>query len=193
MWFCDHDFLLETSSSAFDVNLLYLQSRQGDEPHRQAWVGGCSMEFVSQGTFCWSCGFPFFFVERARLQHMGEGIIGMRPKHVHISKNIQVTDQTACIYLQCTTVRFNVPVRLREKQNVLKTTYLLTYVLPEMPLACRAATKVLHFCLSLAAIFSIVPQELYIDLSSPSTVRIHVLFRLQRLRFPAGVQCSAVQ
>jgi len=35
---------------------------------------------------------------------------------------------------------------------------IVTYLLPGMPLACRTATKVLHFCLSLA-IFSIVPQE----------------------------------
>jgi len=65
------------------------------------------------------------------------------------------------------------------------------FLLPGMPLACRAATKVLHFCLSLA-IFSIVPQELFIDFSSHPTVRLHVFFGLRRLHFPSGVQCSAV-
>ena len=40
----------------------------------------------------------------------------------------------------------------------------VTDLLPNMPLA----TKVLHFCLYLA-IFSIVPQVLFNDLSSPST------------------------
>ena len=68
---------------------------------------------------------------------------------------------------------------------------LLTYSLPGMPLSCRPATKVLHFGLSLA-IFSIVPQEWCIDFSSPSTVRLHGFFGLPRLRFPSGVQCSAV-
>ena len=66
--------------------------------------------------------------------------------------------------------------------------HVLTYLLPRMPLA---ATKVLHFCLSLA-IFSIVSQVLFIDISSPSTVCLHVFFGLPRLRFPSGVQCSAV-
>ena len=66
---------------------------------------------------------------------------------------------------------------------------LLTYLLPDMPLACRAATKVLHFCLSLA-IFSTVPQMLFMVLISPSTVRLHVFFALPRLRFPSGDQCS---
>ena len=69
--------------------------------------------------------------------------------------------------------------------------YWFTDIRPGEPLACRAATKALHFCLSLA-IFSIVSQELYIDLSSPSTVRLHVLFGLLRFRFPFGVQCSAI-
>ena len=68
---------------------------------------------------------------------------------------------------------------------------ILTYLLPGMPLSCRAATKVFHFCLSLV-IFSIVPQEWFIDFSSPSTVHLHVLFGLPRLRFPFGVQCNAV-
>ena len=57
-----------------------------------------------------------------------------------------------------------------------------------MPLA---ATKVLHFCLSLA-IFSIVSQVLFIDISSPSTVRLHVFFGLPRIRFPSVVHCSGV-
>ena len=60
-----------------------------------------------------------------------------------------------------------------------------------MPLACRAATKVLHFCLSFA-IFSTVPQMLFMVFISPSTVRLHVFFGLPRLHFPSGVQCSAV-
>ena len=34
-----------SSSSAFDVDFSYLETRQGDEPHRQAYVSGCSMEF----------------------------------------------------------------------------------------------------------------------------------------------------
>jgi len=33
---------------------------------------------------------------------------------------------------------------------------LLTYLLPGMPLTCRAATKVLHFCLSLAIFSSMI-------------------------------------
>ena len=61
--------------------------------------------------------------------------------------------------------------------------FLLTYLLPDMPLACRAATKVLHFCLSLT-IFSTVPQVLFMVFISPFTVRLHVLFGLPRLRFP---------
>ena len=68
---------------------------------------------------------------------------------------------------------------------------LLTYLLPDMPLACRAATKVLHFCLFLA-ICSTVPQMLFIILISPSTVRLHVLFALPHLRFPSGDQCSDI-
>ena len=44
----------------------------------------------------------------------------------------------------------------------------VTDLLPNMPLACRAATKVLHFCLYLA-IFSIVPQVLFNGFRSPST------------------------
>ena len=66
--------------------------------------------------------------------------------------------------------------------------HVLTYLLPGMPLA---ATKVLHFCLSLA-IFSIVPQDWFIDFSSPSTVRLHVFFGLPRVRFPSVVHCSGV-
>jgi len=69
--------------------------------------------------------------------------------------------------------------------------YYSTYLLPDMPLACRAATKVLHFCLSFA-IFSTVPQVLFMVFISPSTVRLHVFFGLPRLRFPSAVQCSAV-
>ena len=34
-----------SSSSGFDVDFSYLETRQGNEPHRQAYVGGCSMEF----------------------------------------------------------------------------------------------------------------------------------------------------
>ena len=52
-----------------------------------------------------------------------------------------------------------------------------------MPLACRAATKVLHFCLSFAILLT-VPQVLFMVFISPSTVRLHVLFGLPRLRFP---------
>ena len=60
-----------------------------------------------------------------------------------------------------------------------------------MPLACRAATKVLYFCLSLA-IFSTVPQVFFVVFISPSTEHLHVFFGLSCLRFPSGVQCCAV-
>ena len=60
-----------------------------------------------------------------------------------------------------------------------------------MTLACRAATKVLHFCLSLA-ICSIVPLGSFIDFISPSTVRLHLFFGLPRLPCPSGIQCGAV-
>ena len=43
-----------------------------------------------------------------------------------------------------------------------------TDLLPNMPITCWAATKVLHFCLYFA-IFSIVPQVLFNDFRSPST------------------------
>ena len=63
--------------------------------------------------------------------------------------------------------------------------------LPDMPLACRAATKVLHFCLFLA-IFSTVSQVLFMIFISPSTVSLHVFFGMPRLSFHSGVHCSAV-
>ena len=44
----------------------------------------------------------------------------------------------------------------------------VTDLLSNMPLTCRAATKVLHFCLYVA-IFSIVPQVLFNDFSSTFT------------------------
>ena len=44
-------------------------------------------------------------------------------------------------------------------------TNMFTYLLPGMPSACRTATKVQHLCLYFA-IFSIVPEEWFIDFSS---------------------------
>ena len=69
--------------------------------------------------------------------------------------------------------------------------YLLTYLLPALPLTCRAATKVIHFCLPLA-IFSTVSHMLFMVFISPSTVRLCVFFGLSPLHFPSEVQCSAV-
>ena len=72
-------------------------------------------------------------------------------------RNLEVSGPWFHLYYVCECFQFHV------KNSI------LTYLLPGMPLACRAATKVVHFCLSLA-IFSIVPQEIFIDFSSPSTV-----------------------
>ena len=58
----DRTTLQYTPSSAFNLVLSYLQSRQCFEPHRQAQIGGCcSMKFVSQVIFCWPGVFPFLW------------------------------------------------------------------------------------------------------------------------------------
>ena len=69
--------------------------------------------------------------------------------------------------------------------------HLLTYLLPVTPLACRAVTRSLHPCLSLASFWS-VPQLLFCSLISASTVRRQVILGRPRFRFPSGVQKRAV-
>ena len=76
------------------------------------------------------------------------------------------------------------------KKELYQLSWNLTYLLTAQ-YACRAATKVLHFCLSLA-IFSTVSHVLFMVFISPPTGRLHVFIGLPRLRFPSGVQCSAV-
>ena len=68
-------------------------------------------------------------------------------------------------------------------------TYLLTYCLSRL-VACRAATKDLHCCLSLASL-SRVAQEWLRSFDSPSTVRLQVCLGLPRFLFPSGVHRSA--
>ena len=58
-------------------------------------------------------------------------------------------------------------------------------------MACGAATKVRHFCLSLA-IFCRLPHEWFNSFISASMVRRHVILGLPLCRFPSGVQKRAV-
>ena len=72
---------------------------------------------------------------------------------------------------------------------VAKITHSLTHC-QLCPLARRAATKLFHFCLSVASCW-ILFQLSFKPLNSVSTVRRHVFLDLLRLRLPSGVQYSA--
>ena len=61
---------------------------------------------------------------------------------------------------------------------------------PSRQLAYRAATKLLHPCLSLASPW-MVPQLWFIFFISASTVLRQVVFGRPRIRFPSGVQWIA--
>ena len=69
---------------------------------------------------------------------------------------------------------------------------LLLLLQPLCQLACRAATKVLHFCLFWASLW-MVPQVWLKVFNSPSTVRRQVFLGLPLLRLPSGVQCRAIR
>ena len=63
---------------------------------------------------------------------------------------------------------------------------------PLCPLACRAATKFFHFCLTLASCWIFFRLFIFKPLDCVSTVRRHVFLGLPRLRLPSWVQCRAV-
>ena len=67
--------------------------------------------------------------------------------------------------------------------------YLLTYCLSHR-VACRAATKVIHCCRSLASL-SRVAQKWLRSFISPSIVRLKVCLGLSRFLLPFGVHRSA--
>lgn len=60
------------------------------------------------------------------------------------------------------------------------------------PLACRAATKVFHRCLSLASFWIVFQRWFKPGLISVAVVRRYVFLGLLRLHLPSGVQCGAV-
>ena len=61
---------------------------------------------------------------------------------------------------------------------------------PSRQLAYRAATKLLHPCLSLASLL-MVPQLWFMFFSSASTFLSQVVFDRPHFRFPSGVQWIA--
>ena len=81
---------------------------------------------------------------------------------------------------------YKMPIMNNEKSII----HYLLYC-PLCLVACRAATKVLHWHRSCAN-FSMVPQVWPMVFNSLSTVLLHVVLGLPLFRLPSGVQCNAV-
>lgn len=79
-----------------------------------------------------------------------------------------------------------------DEQSLVLSILLSTYLLPGMQLACRAATTVLYFGLSLDIFFYCSLGVIYIIVFSfPTTVGLYVVF-FPLLHIPSWVQCNAV-